>query len=248
MPSGRSQLRTHALGYAALAALFVLTAAVLPLVVDADRFRPTLQTVLSGELGRPVVLGPLKLSLWTGVALRTDRIEIGDLAQGRLTAGPVRLRPALIPFLRGAVDLRGIVAEGVDIARASGPLLRDGHLRARFARGSGGDFTVAGTLRGTWAGLPGAPTGSLTVDCAQRGAKLDLKTLNIEAGPTRLDLKAAAEGVGTGHSRWQLEGTGRGPASQGRGQAALELDPETPRLDLTLDFARLERGAYRARL
>ena len=69
-----------------LAALFVLAAAILPFVIPVDRFRPALQTVLSRELGRPVALGPLKLSLWTGVALRTDRLEIGDTTRMPMTA------------------------------------------------------------------------------------------------------------------------------------------------------------------
>src|SRR5262249_17543079 len=140
-----------------LAALCVLAAAVLPLVVPVDRFRPALQAALGRELGRPGTLGPLTLSLWTGVALGTGRLEVGDLAPGRLCAGPVRLRPALIPFLRGAMDVRGIVAEQVEITGARGPLLRDGHLHARFARNVPADFEIVGSLRGTWAALPGAP-------------------------------------------------------------------------------------------
>jgi uncharacterized protein YhdP len=209
-------------------------------VIPVDRFRPVLQAALARELGKPVLLGPLKLSLWTGVALRTDRLEIGDLEHGRLVAGPVRLRPALLPFLRGSVDLRGIVGEHVEIESARGRLLREGSLRARFAQQGGGDFEVAGRLRGTWAVLPGAPSGTLTVECAKRGSRLDLDRLGIEAGATRLDLKAKADGVGTGRARWQVEGSGRGPTSEGAGRATLLLSPEAPRLELSLDFVRLD--------
>ena len=223
-----------------------MAAAVLPLVVPVDRFRPALQTALSRELGRPVVLGPLKLSLWTGVALRTDRLEVGDLAQGRLVAGPVRLRPAFIAFLRGSADLRGIVGEHVEIEGGRGPILREGILRARFAQRAGDAFELAGRLEGTWAVLPGAPSGALTVECAKRGSSLDLDKLRIESGPTRLDLQARAQGVGTGRSRWHLEGAGRGPSSQGRGEATLILTPEAPRLELSLEFVRLDAAELAA--
>ena len=229
-----------------LAALCVVAAAVLPLVIPVDRFRPALQAILSRELGRPVVLGPLKLSLWTGVAVRTDRLDAGDLAHGRLTAGPVRLRPALIPFLRGTVDLRGIAAEEVEIARSQGPVLRGGRLRARFSREGSADFALKGSLRGTWAALPGAPVGTLTVACAKRGSSLGIEQLRIEAGATHLDLQAQADGLGTGRSRWQLQGSGRGTASQGSGKATLQLDPEAPHLDVDLDFARLDAAELAA--
>ncbi len=224
-----------------LAGLFVLAAAVLPLVLPVDRFRPALQTALARELGKPVVLGPLKLSLWTGVALRTDRLEIGDVAHGRLVAGPVRLRPALVPFLRGSVDLRGIVAQHVEIETARGPLLRDGSLRARFAQRGPTDFDVAGTRHGTWAAVPGAPTAAVSVECAKRGSRLDLDQLRIEAGPTHLEMKVRGEGA-----RWQVEGSGRGPTSQGGGQATLLLDPAAPRLDLNLEFVRLDAAELAA--
>src|SRR5688572_26214649 len=115
-------------------ALFALVAAVLPRLVDVDRFRPQVEAMLSSQLGRPVKLAPLRLSLWTGVAVRTDRVEVGTLPTGGLVAGRVRLRPALLPLLRGNVELRAIEADDVTITRATGPLLNGGRLRARLAR------------------------------------------------------------------------------------------------------------------
>jgi AsmA protein len=186
-----------------------------------------------------VKLGPLRLSLWAGLAVRTERIEAGTPEGARLVAGPVRLRPAVVPLIRGRVDLRAIVAEAVTITRPDGPLLGGGRLRARFSQ-SGEDVELEGTLRGTWAALPGAPTGSLTLKGGKRGSTLDLSRFLFQVGSIHLDLQGRAENVGTGRSRWKLSGSGRGPTSQGRGEITLALAPDTPRLDLALDFERVD--------
>ncbi len=47
------------------------------LFVDADRFRPQIETTLTETLGRDVTLGQLRVSLWTG-SLDADAIRIGD--------------------------------------------------------------------------------------------------------------------------------------------------------------------------
>lgn len=232
-------LRRLLLALAALAALFVLAAAVLPFVVDVDRFRPRLEATLSDLLGRPVALGRLRLTLWTGVAVRADRVEVGAADGPRLVAGPVRLRPALLPLLRGAVDLRGIVADAVTIVRDGRPLLERGRLRARFSRSASGDTDVEGTLRGAWP-VAGAPEGSLTFAGAQRGAELDLRRLEVRLGAVRLDLTGRAEGVGSGAARWNLRGSGGGPGSAGKGEATLAFSPGAVSLDFALDFERAD--------
>lgn len=57
-------------------AVALLGAAVLVLV-DADRFRPQIETTLSETLGRDVTLGKLGVSIWTG-SLDADTIRIGE--------------------------------------------------------------------------------------------------------------------------------------------------------------------------
>lgn len=233
-------LRRLGLLLAALLALFVLTAAVLPFVVDVDRFRPRLQATLAELLGRPVTLGRLRLSLWTGVALRADRVEVRSASGPGLVAGPVRLRPALLPLLRGGVDLRGIVADAVTIARDGRPLLEGGRLRARFSRTSSGDLDLEGTLDGTWMGIPQAPAGTLSFAGAQRGERIDLRRLDVDVGPIRLDLTGHADGVGTGASRWSVQGSGSGPGSTGKGEGTLAFSPGVASLDFAFDFERVD--------
>ena len=58
-------------------AILVLVVVALPWLVNANRFRPTLETKLSKALGRPVKLGELKLSLLSG-GVTASEVSIGD--------------------------------------------------------------------------------------------------------------------------------------------------------------------------
>lgn len=58
-------------------AILVVLALVLPLFVNADQFRPLLQTKLSAALGREVTLGGLKLSIFSGSVTASD-LSIAD--------------------------------------------------------------------------------------------------------------------------------------------------------------------------
>ncbi len=61
-------------------AVVVLLAAamlVVPLFVNADAFRPALESQLSSALGRKVTLGHLSFSLWSG-SLVADNVAIAD--------------------------------------------------------------------------------------------------------------------------------------------------------------------------
>jgi AsmA protein len=62
-----------------LAVVVLLAAAVLivPLVVNADAFRPALESQLSSALGRKVTLGHLSFSLWSG-SLVAENVAIAD--------------------------------------------------------------------------------------------------------------------------------------------------------------------------
>ncbi len=62
---------------AIIAALFVVVLVLIPLFVNADTFRPTLQDQLSSALGRKVTLGHLSFSLLSG-SLVADDIAIAD--------------------------------------------------------------------------------------------------------------------------------------------------------------------------
>ena len=80
----------------------VLLAAGALLVVDVDRLRPQVQTMLSKALGREVTVGRLHAALWSG-SLRTDDIRIGDDpafgTQTFITARSLELGVRLWPLL-----------------------------------------------------------------------------------------------------------------------------------------------------
>jgi AsmA protein len=62
---------------AIVAAIFVVIVIALPLLIDANTFRPTLESELSGALGRPVKVGNLSLSIFSG-SVKADDISIAD--------------------------------------------------------------------------------------------------------------------------------------------------------------------------
>ncbi len=64
------------IGITVLVVLIVLVLAV-PLFVNADSFRPTLENQLSSALGRKVTLGRLSLSLWSG-SVDADTLSVAD--------------------------------------------------------------------------------------------------------------------------------------------------------------------------
>jgi AsmA protein len=61
----------------AAAAMFVIVVVLVPLFVNADTFRPTLETQLSSAMGRKIALGHLSLSLLRG-SIVAQNISIAD--------------------------------------------------------------------------------------------------------------------------------------------------------------------------
>lgn len=57
--------------------ILILIAIALPFLIDANTFRPKLESELSSTLGRQVTVGNLSLSLWTG-GVSADNIAIAD--------------------------------------------------------------------------------------------------------------------------------------------------------------------------
>jgi AsmA protein len=62
---------------AAVAALFILVVLLVPFFVNADTFRPTIETQLSRAIGRQITLGHLSFSLFKG-SLLAENIAIAD--------------------------------------------------------------------------------------------------------------------------------------------------------------------------
>ena len=80
------------IGAAIIAAILVLLVAALPFFVNANQFRPLLETKLAKALGRPVKLGELKLSIFSG-GVTASEVSIGD--DPKFSPGPFLSAQAL---------------------------------------------------------------------------------------------------------------------------------------------------------
>ncbi|HLV96766.1 MAG TPA: AsmA family protein [Candidatus Acidoferrales bacterium] len=88
-------LKKVLIGIGAVVALLVLIALVLPLFINANTFKPTLESDLSGALGRKVEIGNISLSIFSG-GVKVDGFSVADdpafspspfLTAKQLTAG-----------------------------------------------------------------------------------------------------------------------------------------------------------------
>jgi AsmA protein len=128
-----------------LAVVILLVAAVLivPLFVNADGFRPTIENELSSALGRKVTLGHLSFSLWSG-SLVADNVAIADdpafSTNPFLQAKSLRIGVEVGAFLfHHKVEVTKFVANSPEVHLISG---KNGTWNyASLARGAGGNGT-----------------------------------------------------------------------------------------------------------
>lgn len=96
-------------------ALLVVIALALPLFVNADQFRPLLQTKLSAALDREVTLGGLKLSIFSGSVTASDLSIADDPAFSKnpfLRASSLEAGVELMPLiLSRKLNVTGIVID-----------------------------------------------------------------------------------------------------------------------------------------
>jgi AsmA protein len=86
----------------AIVALVLLIAIILPSFIDANRYRPEIQSRLSQSLGRDVKIGELKLSLFSG-GVSADQLSIADDPafgqQPFVTAKSLKVGVEMMPLL-----------------------------------------------------------------------------------------------------------------------------------------------------
>jgi len=95
--------------------LAVLAAAVLPSLVNLERYRTLLAQRVGKTLGREVTLGALRISLWRGVGAEVEGIQVGQApgfgAEPLLSAEALRVSVQLLPLLQGQVKVTSAVLE-----------------------------------------------------------------------------------------------------------------------------------------
>ena len=104
--------RKIVIGMAVIAGLLLVSLAALPLLIDANRFRPLLQTQLETRLHRQVSLGDMQLKMFPP-SVRVSGFSIGQpegfhAAQPFLRADEVYIGVALWPLLHKEVNIDAI--------------------------------------------------------------------------------------------------------------------------------------------
>ena len=187
----------------AFSAALVLAAVALPFLIDAERLRPQAEAMLTERLGRKVGFGRLELSLWRGVALRTDRFRIGEPLQGDprgapiLEAGPTAIRIAVLPLLRKSVDARSIRIASARITKDGQAVISDMDIASSLRVTPDGTIDAAGRVRGILDASPGRLPFRAEFATRIAGGALELHALDATLGTLALRAKGRVEGIGT---------------------------------------------------
>ena len=134
-------------------AVLILVAVALPFFIDANQFKPTLETDLSAALGRKVDIGNISLSIWSG-SVAVDNVAIADdpafshspfLTAKQLSAG-VELVPLVFSKTLNVTSFT-IAQPQVSLIRSASGTWNYSSLGAKSAKSSSsssapGNFTV----------------------------------------------------------------------------------------------------------
>ncbi len=216
----------------AAALLLVLPAvvvALLPFLLNEGSLKARAESSLSESLGRQVALGELGLKAGWGVRARTATLLIGEPLEpsaepvALIRADDVRFRIALLPLLKGEVDVRSLAFDSGEVVQDGQQLLSNLALRGRLRRASQGEVTLNGRLTGTADFLAGAG-----IDAAFRtklvGDVLDMLSLEADLGPGRVTGAGSWTGIESGDLAGDLNIT----ASYGRTEVAGKVRVELP--------------------
>jgi|GEM_PF-119084 len=122
----RKLLRYLLVGLAALVALLVAAAVILPLVIDPDDYREQIETAVGEATGRDLTIeGSIGLSYFPWLGVEIGAVELGN-AEGfgpapfaRIQRAEVRVR--VLPLFRGRAEVDTLVLDGLrlNLARAA---------------------------------------------------------------------------------------------------------------------------------
>jgi len=105
--------------------LILLILLALPLFVNANQFKPTLETKLGAALGRQVTIGDIKLAIFSGGVTVSDIAIADDPAFSKssfLTAKALTVGVELVPLIfHKEVNVESITLDSPDVALIHGP-------------------------------------------------------------------------------------------------------------------------------
>ncbi|MGM0412686.1 MAG: AsmA family protein [Pseudomonadota bacterium] len=144
----RKLLRYLLVGLAALVALLIAAAVILPLVIDPDDYRDEIETAVADATGRELAIeGSIGLSYFPWLGVEIGAVELGN-AEGfgpepfaRIQRAQVRVR--VLPLFRGRAEVDTLVLDG---------------LRLNLARQADGTTNWDDLASGGTAEAPAAPT------------------------------------------------------------------------------------------
>ena len=104
-------VRTLAIIVAALAALSLLAAWLVPALLDWNRYRDSIGAIAASRLGRPVVIGgDISVRLFPEAVVTASNVTLPDRGDGiSAQLGALRLQVALRPLLAGRIVARDLV-------------------------------------------------------------------------------------------------------------------------------------------
>lgn len=214
------------IGGGALLLLGVIAVLALPALVDVDRHRPRIEELAQEKIGREVKLGELGLSLFPGVAVTVDGLEVSDGAGGRLAgARQVRLGAGLGALLGGRLEIGHATLEEPEVV-----LRRDAEGRFELLELLGPRGESAGESRVSIAAVR-LRDGRVVLEDASLGRgevvrheftelDLDVEGLDRPGGPYRVRLSARLPSVSP-EARVAWDGR-LAPDLTGRGRLELE--------------------------
>jgi hypothetical protein len=162
-----------------------------------------------------------------------EPLEWTDEPVASIRADDVRFRVALLPLLKGEVDVRTLAFDSGEVVQEGQPLLSGLALQGRLRRAPGGEVTFDGRLTGTVDFLAGAG-----IDASFRtsllGDVLEMTFLEADLGPGRV----TGSGTWTGIESGNLAGDLKLEAVYGRtevaGSAMIELPADGTRIRFDL--------------
>jgi len=153
----------------ALAGLVVLGVASIPFFLNANKFRPAIETELTTAIGRSVKLGDLNLSLFSGSLIAKDLSVADDpdfSSAPFLTAKEVRIGVLLRPLIFSReVNLQSfqIMSPQITLIRAANGKWNFSSI-ARFHAIGGGADAASGISKGSAAELPMLTVGRIVIE------------------------------------------------------------------------------------
>jgi hypothetical protein len=216
--------------------LYVLAGILVPWLAHVDHLRTEVESRLSGALRRPVRLGPLAISVWTGPALHAETMEIAEVTpvtsetdRVAVTASDLTVRPSLVSILRGRLEPRAAAFSRGTVLVDHRPVIEQIAVDGRVRRGEDGSVEFVGRAHGRWAALwPSASIGG-RVNAVVSAHRVEIRSLALEAGGVEIAADGEITRPGGEHLRLVLQGRAGFGQTTADGSLTAESGPQGPR-------------------